>query len=105
MIGDRHSRFEEASQHLSPTVVRFARLIASSRVAEQKNRRNIRWRDLKRADFRARVVEFQRELLVPIPDFRRLLAVLQFHLAAASDLWRANVNGERARFKPPALCL
>src|SRR2546421_3196203 len=40
------------------------------------------------------VVEFKRELFVPCPRFRCLLAVFQFHFAACRNLRSANVDSK-----------
>src|SRR5581483_7265460 len=102
MVGDGEARFEEAGEHLSPAVVRLARLIADGRIAEQKDRRGIiSSGDFNRANGRARAVEFERQLLIPRPGLRRLLAVFEPDLAAASDLRGADVDRERPRLEFP----
>src|SRR5215207_5163688 len=85
VVGDREAGFEEAREHLAPTVVGLARLVTDGRVAEEEERRGLVVPlNLNRGDGGAQVVEFERELLVPGPGFHRLLAVFELDLAAAA---------------------
>src|SRR5205085_3231616 len=98
VVGDDDSGREEAREHLPPTVVRLKRLVADRGVAEEINGRGVLGRrDLDGADGRKRVVEFERQLLVPGPDLGRLLAVFEFDLAARGNTRRADVDLEGAR--------
>ena len=77
MIRNCDSGLKKPRQHLAPTVVRLQRLIAHGRIAEQINRRHFNRFDFDRADSRVRVVEFERQLLVPGPPLARLFAILE----------------------------
>src|SRR4029434_5329317 len=104
VVGDGEAGFEEAREHLPPTVVGLARLVADGRVAEEVEHGGAFIPpDLDGSDDGESVVEFQRQLLVPVPRLHRPLAVFELDLAAGRNLRRTDVDGEGARLEASAL--
>ena len=83
MIGDRHTRLEEAGQHLSPAIPRLTGLVADGGVAQDVDVTASSALVIRPAKAWPQIIELKCQLVIPIDELRGLFAVFQFDLATA----------------------